>query len=238
MGFFSTIETFTLDLLFPISCAGCGREDAHLCSGCVLTMPIWAPACFVCKKIVPADDAIPAGRTCRPCREKSRIYASFSPYSYDHPAIRALIHDLKYRRMRGAAPALGDILITALSFYGVSLPRDAFLVPIPLYPARARVRGFNQAHLLADHIGKELGISVCADLLKKIKNTRPQMQLSRDERLKNVSNAFAVSDSAAVANRTIILLDDVKTTGATLESAARALKRAGARKIWALTVAR
>lgn len=234
----SAIKTFALDLLFPTLCVSCGAEDTYLCDPCGQAIPSYPPACFVCKKLAPAQDAIPAGRTCTPCRKKSCIYASFSAFSYDHPGIRSLIHDLKYRRMRDIAPTLGDLLLAALAFYHVTLAKDAPIIPLPLHPSRERTRGFNQSLLIANALGEKLGLSVRDNALKKIKKTKAQMELPREERFKNVSDAFAVSDTAAVHNRTCILVDDVKTTGATLESAARALKRAGAKRVWALTVAR
>lgn len=237
-GFFSSCKKFVLDLLFPLSCAGCGREGAYLCDPCAIAIPMYASACFVCKKLVPAHGDIPAGRTCTPCRKKSPIYASFAPFSYDTAAIKTLIHDLKYRRMRGNAEILGALLYRAIAYHGILLSRDSLIIPIPLYKSRVRTRGFNQSLLIADILGAKLGIGVRADLLKKIKNTRAQMKLPREERLKNVAGAFAMSNIAAIRNRTIILLDDVKTTGATLESAARVLRSAGAKRIWALTIAR
>jgi len=177
MRLFSTVKTFALDILFPLSCAGCGDEGTHLCVPCAAAIPVFAPTCIVCKKLVPANNAIPPGRTCKLCRKKSRIYASFSPYSYDHPAIRSLIHDLKYRRMRGAAPVLGDLLITALAFYGAAPPHNTLFIPIPLYPSRERARGFNQARLLADHISKELDMETRSDIVKKIKKVPSLMDL-------------------------------------------------------------
>lgn len=238
MNFFTRIKSFALDLLFPVSCAGCGNEGTVLCDPCTAKIAMYAPACFVCKKLVPAHNGVPAGRTCQSCRKKIRVYASFSPYSYDDPAIKTLIHDLKYRRMRANAQILGALLSRAIAYQGLLLSRDFIIIPIPLHPSRKRTRGFNQAGLIAEALGGKLGIDVRADILRKIKNTRPQMELPREERLENVSGAYAVSDSNSIINRTIILLDDVKTTGATLESAARALRSAGAKKIWALTVAR
>lgn len=136
------------------------------------------------------------------------------------------------------APTLGNLVLEALAFYRVIFPKDALIIPVPLHPSRERMRGFNQARLIAYVLGEKLELSVRRDILKKIKKTRPQMELPREERLKNILEAFAVSDTAAVRNQTCILVDDVKTTGATLESATRALKRAGAKRVWALTVAR
>lgn len=180
---------------------------------------------------------MPAGRTCGFCRKKTRIYGFISPFSYDTQSIKMLIHDLKYRRVRGNADILAGLLYRAIAYHGVVLSRDSVIIPVPLHRTRERVRGFNQSHLIARALGKKIGMEARADILQKIKNTAPQMELAREERLKNMAGVFAVSATAAVKDKTIILLDDVKTTGATLEDAARALRGAGARKVWAITAA-
>ncbi|OHA06531.1 MAG: hypothetical protein A3B34_01290 [Candidatus Sungbacteria bacterium RIFCSPLOWO2_01_FULL_54_21] len=235
-GFASTKQLF-LDLLFPAFCAGCGSEGAVFCDACRALLLFIPPSCFVCKKLVPPADGVPAGRTCAPCRKKSRIYAFFSPFSYDAAGVRTLVHDLKYRRMQGNAAILAGMLYRAIAYHGVVLSRHALIVPIPLYKARERVRGFNQARLIAHALGTRMGIPVRADILLKTKKTAPQMALRREERLTNLVGAFAVSDTESVRNRTIILMDDIKTTGTTLEEAAKVLKAAGAKRIWAITVA-
>lgn len=233
----ASAKHFFLDLLFPAFCAGCGTEGALFCDTCQALAPFIPPSCFVCKKLVPAIGDTPAGRTCEPCRKRSCIYGFFSPFSYDAAGVRTLVHDLKYRRMRDNAAILGDMLYRAIAYHGLVLSQKAMLVPIPLYKSRERVRGFNQAHLIAQVLGACMGIPVQADVLLKIKNTHAQMTLRREERLTNLAGAFAVSDMESVRNRTIILLDDVKTTGATIEEAAKILKAAGAKRIWALTLA-
>ncbi len=233
----SAIKSFLLDLLFPLRCAECGTDGAALCRECFFKIAVIPPSCFVCKKLVPARDAVPAGRTCRPCRKKTRVYGFVSPFSYDAAAIKTLIHDLKYRRARGNAEILGALLYRAVAYHGVVLSQESVIIPIPLHRARQRVRGFNQSLLIAEALGAKLGIPAQDDILRKIRRTKPQMELAREERLKNMAGAFAVSDSASVRNRTIILLDDIKTTGTTLEEAARVLRSAGAKRIWAITVA-
>lgn len=172
-----------------------------------------------------------------PCRKKSRIYGFFSPFSYDAGPIKTLIHDLKYRHMRGNAEILGGLLYRAIAYHGILLSRDSLIIPIPLHPARERTRGFNQSYLIAQALGEKIGIPARNDILRKIKNTKPQMGLLREERLKNMTGVFIISDIAAIKEKTIILLDDVKTTGATLDEAARVLRDAGAKKVWAITVA-
>lgn len=237
MRLITRIKTGVLDLLFPLQCAGCGAEGSPWCPACDEALSFIPPSCVVCKKLVPTRGATPAGRTCRPCRKKSRVYAFVSPGSYGTPAIKTLIHDLKYRRARGNAVILGELLYRAIAYHGVVLSQESIIIPVPLHKARQRVRGFNQSLLIAEALGAKLGIPAQDDILRKIRRTKPQMELLREERLKNMAGAFAVSGSASVRNRTIILLDDIKTTGTTLEEAARVLRDAGAKRVWAITVA-
>lgn len=151
--------------------------------------------------------------------------------------MRELIHALKYRRVRALDLILGDMLLGYVHKFGIILPRGAMLIPIPLHPGRQRTRGFNQAELIAQRLGECLGLSVEAEVLRKVKKTTPQVELSAEERRKNVVNTFAVSNTSLIMGKTIFLLDDVKTTGATLEEAARVLKEAGVKRIWAITAA-
>lgn len=110
-------------------------------------------------------------------------------------------------------------------------------MPIPLHPRRQRVRGFNQASLLAKSIAERLSIPVDAHSITRIAATAPQVSLTAQHRRANVENIFSLRDQKVIRGNTIILVDDVKTTGATLEQAARILKKAGAKEIWAITFA-
>lgn len=223
-------KKYFLELLFPIACLGCGAEGSYLCADCIQGLAQTPPSCMVCKKL--------SFRTCRSCRENSYIYGFFSPYRYDAPLIRELIHGLKYRRIRALGGVLARFLAAHFDLYGIRFPENACLISVPLHSRRRRRRGFNQAGEIAVNLGALLGIEVRSDVLYKTRNTAPQVGLLRGRRQENVSGAFAVFNPAAIEGRTIILLDDVKTTGATLEEAARMLREAGAARVWAVTVAR
>lgn len=242
--FFSYLSTllrrafsFFWDLIFPACCAGCGREEGFLCVSCKQKLFFIPPQCFVCKKLSPGAKRITPGRTCVPCRKKSFIYAFFSPFSYDNKSIRDLIHSFKYKGVSSVASIFSEIIFSYLNFYGIALPREIVAMPIPLSRIRERIRGFNQAGLIAKHFSEQKGISFTATALKKVKNTKPQVELSSQERRKSVIGSFAVSREAGVGGKDILLIDDVKTTGSTLEEAARTLKAAGARRVYALTIA-
>lgn len=234
---FLQCKSLILDLLLPPQCCGCGTTGMILCTVCADTLVRIPPQCFVCHAWVPRTEHAPPGRTCKRCRPHSAVYAFLSPFSYQQNAMRELVHDLKYRRNREVASLFADMLASHLATMRVTFSKDAVLVPVPLHKSRERERGFNQSFLVAKILGEKLGIEVRPDVLKKLKKTVPQMSLFRQERLKNLSGTFAIQNPLSARGKTIILVDDVKTTGATLEEAARVLKRAGAKQIWAITVA-
>lgn len=230
-------KSWMLDLLFPPQCCGCGAMGTFLCAACACMLVRIPPQCFVCHAFVPAADTLPPGRTCTRCRARSSIYAFLSPFSYQQHAMRELVHSLKYRRSRDIAHLFADMILSHLATMAVVLPKDALFVPIPLHKSRERMRGFNQSLLIARILGKRLGSEVRGDVLQKIKKTIPQMELRRDQRLQNLAGTYTVSDPLVLKGKTIVLVDDVKTTGTTMEEAARVLKCAGAKRVWAITIA-
>ncbi|MDP3710379.1 MAG: ComF family protein [bacterium] len=226
------IKAILLDLLFPCFCMGCKKEGSFLCQHCRSLLKTIPPTCFVCHKL-----SWPSGRTCDSCRPKTAIYAFLSPFSYGDEAIKELIHHLKYNRVRGLAEILADLLKDYLQKYKIWLPKEALLIPIPLHKTRQRERGFNQTELIAKVFTSETSLILAKDVLIKTKPTKSQIELSSEERRKNLSGVFTVSKPQEIQGKTIILLDDVKTTGTTLEEAATTLKSAGAKRVWAMTVA-
>lgn len=223
--------SFLLDLLFPVFCLGCSREGLYACKSCLGKITFQAPVCFVCSKL--------ADRTCEPCRKKSSyIYAFFAPFSYSDPLIRELIHQLKYNRVRGIASEFAGVLANYFDYFKIAVPINSCLISIPLHPRRRRFRGFNQSELIAEAFAKKLDIPLERGVLFKTKNTKPQVEFGRQERIGAAAGAFLARDVSRIQDRTVLLLDDVKTTGATLAEAARALRAAGAKQVWAVAVAR
>lgn len=171
------------------------------------------------------------GTTHPRCKTPHAIDGLMSFFRYDE-IIKTAIKALKYRFASDLALEFVD-LIPASSF-----PR-ATLVPIPLHQSRLRYRGFNQAELLGTMIAERLHIPVRTDLLKRILNTAPQVKMKdRDKRLMNLKNAFSILHSSFSIPHSVLLFDDVFTTGATMRAAANALKRAGATFVWGITMAR
>jgi ComF family protein len=244
----SSFTVAALDLVFPARCPVCettlgaGRRDP-LCGACWraitrLDVP-WCERCGAAS-IVRAD-AVAAPRVapqpiaaCAACGGEPPGYDyARSAALYEGP-LREAIHSLKFGRRRALASPLGDLTAQQCA---ISLPDGIdTLIPVPRARARARERGFNQAALLARRIGRRLEIPVRSHWLARVRSTRPQSDLSAAERRANVRDAFRAS--ARVAGRHVLVVDDVLTTGATLDACARALRAAGARRVGALTVAR
>lgn len=231
MSILSAPIDFFLDILFPRFCAGCKKEGLFLCESCRLGVIPGTSVCFVCEK------RSPEGLICDPERPKTRIRRFVAPFTYANPVIRELIHLLKYGGAKEIADDLGEWVASAIRFSSTQIPKDTLLIPIPLHPSRLRERGFNQAELIARVIGKKLNVSVDTSLLKRIKHRKPQTEMKkREERVSNAAGIYKVAGT--VLPQTLILIDDVSTTGATLEEAATMLKQAGAKQVWAFVVAR
>ena len=179
----------------------------------------------------------PIGRTCKKCRSKTYINAFISPFPYHHATVQRLIHEFKYRRIRSISPLLGQLIVSYISYYRISLPEQAVFIPIPLHPRKERVRGFNQALLLAQEISRGTSLTIAAHSLIRSASTTAQTKLTASNRRTNVENIFSLRNPHMIRGKTIVIIDDVKTTGATLEQAARILKKAGAKEIWAITFA-
>jgi len=136
------------------------------------------------------------------------------------------------------AAILSRLIVTALGYYRMDFPKNVVLVPVPLYPSRERVRGFNQSDLIAVGFGQRLNLPVDTSAIQKIRKTKPQMELRREERIRNLEGAFALKNPDFIRGKTVILVDDVCTTGTTLEEIATLLRHSGARRVWAIAAAR
>lgn len=172
---------------------------------------------------------------CGACRQEETVFDCLRSFGAYDAELRALIVLLKYNRVRSlAAPLAGWTALAIRENPGLA-EVDA-VVPVPLHPRRQRLRGYNQAELIARELARGLKRPVEPRWLARIKDTPSQTGLTPAQRIENVRGAFAASDK--VDNRRILLVDDVCTTGATLNACARALQRAGAASVQAVTVAR
>lgn len=229
----SNAKGWLLDVVFPKFCLACGKEGYWLCQECRETKLLFrAPACPICSK------RNFSGVVCEACAERCALRRFLAPFSYHDGLVRELIHTYKYEGVRELKRTFAEEVLKFLEFYGVKVPPSAVLVPIPLHRSRERERGFNQAKLIADELGTRWGVGV-ASLLKRKRATEQQIEMaSYSKRRENVAGAFEVKDPAACSGQTVILVDDVSTSGATLYEAARALREAGARTVWAIAIAK
>lgn len=214
-----------LEVLLPQACAACGLPGAAACAGCLAALePLPPPWCGGCGAPVP----VPVER-CPGCR--GRVEGARQAVAYRGPA-PALVAALKDGRRRGLAPVLAAVVVAAVP----APPPGAVLVPVPLGPRRARERGFNQSMLLARALGRRWDRPV-ADVLARVREGPPQRGAARTARTRQASGAFAAAPGVP-APAVAWLVDDVRTTGATLADCARALRAAGARRVGAVCLAR
>lgn len=223
---FSKVIHTILDVIFPMACAGCGAHAQAICDDCLRVISYRGLECFFCGQ--KAENA----NICAYCKEKYPLESIVWLWRYNNEKTRAIIAAFKYRKRRALAPALASRMRIAIA--QSNLPKNIIIVPIPLHKDKERERGFNQAALLA----KNLGIPINADVLMRAKATPPQARThSRRERQAQIKNAFRVINKDTLAEKNILLIDDVATTGATLVEAASTLKKAGAAKIYAAVLA-
>jgi ComF family protein len=218
-----------LDLIYPPRCPGCGRVGYAFCEGCRARVQyIVPPVCRRCGSPL-AEEGL-----CHRCRTvPSNLNGVLAVAIFSDP-IRQAIHALKYENNTTLAAPLGEMMVD--TWRRSDLPDADLIVPVPLHRRRYAERGYNQAILLARVLGHGLGLPVDNRTLVRLRATPPQVGLTQVERKRNVEGAFACLGSPK--GKTIVVVDDVCTTGATLEACAAALRTAGAANVWAFTLAR
>jgi len=229
-------KRMALDLLFPQRCVGCGREGTLICSSCQSSLPIVAPPiCPLCGRPQLSGILCPSCVKWRAGIDgNAEIDGIRSPYRFDG-VMRQSIHQLKYRNLRTLAAPLAQLLNNYLA--GHPVPGEV-LVPVPLHPKRLKERGYNQSALLANELSKLTNLPIVEDCLVRQQHTSPQTKTATvEERRSNVSEAF-ICRNDRLRDRQVILIDDVATSGATLNACAQALKTGGATSVWGVTVAR
>jgi len=235
-----------LDILFPKKCVGCGRAEANICPKCAKTARLAFPqVCPACER------ASIGGVTHKRCVKSGLPDGLISIWAYER-LIRNVVKKLKYRFVYEIAEELGILASNELNKVIAEgwIPKNdkIVMVPVPLHWTRENWRGFNHSREVAKIIGEQLGWRV-VDLLTRVKKTRSQVGLGEKDRQKNMEGVFSLSlplcqgfagqASLRCGNDwTIILFDDVWTTGSTMKEAIKVLKQAGFKEIWCLTLAR
>ncbi len=225
-----------LSLVYPPRCFVCRTLGAAsgLCETCLTAItPVPAPLCDRCGH--PSGE----GRSCRNCRACVPAFVRGRALGGYEGVLRDALHRFKYHDRPALAVPLGVRLADYARTQSAALNDLAFdaLVPVPMHPVRKRLRGYNQSERLARVVGREMGLAVHTKLLVRSRATPPQVGLSGAERQTNLRGAFAVPRPAEVAGKTLLLIDDVTTTGSTLHACAEALMEADAQAVFALTLA-
>lgn len=221
------MKKFIMDLIFPIYCLGCHREKDFICPVCFNQIPL------TIEPFIKIGDS-----------NLKLIIVS----NYDYPLLKKAIHHYKYDFIKDLSKPLSQLIIKKIADGNtiIKKPYNNFiLIPVPLHIKRLKWRGFNQSELLAREISQKLDIPFNNEIITRLKHTSPQMQIKGAQKRKdNIANAFCVSHkllnslTPIIENKTVILIDDICTTGVTLEECAKALKPLNPKNIWALVLAR
>ena len=240
------VKNFLLELFFPCFCFGCQKEGTYLCQDCKAVLEILEFQYCLCNKnpsiIGPGQEK---GK-CNKCFNKNLSGLYFALSYKEKSLIRKLIHQFKYQPyVKDLAKTLANLIIEHLIISGKNtndIWQGGVLIPIPLDKNKLKNRGYNQSEELAKELSKILQIPAITNVLIKTKSTKPQMELSKEEREQNLQSAFSInlvkSDLTKFSGRKVFLVDDVYTTGSTMEECAKILKQAGAKQIWGICIAR
>lgn len=248
----SDLWNLFLNIFFPKYCLGCGKCGSLLCFSCAGEIEkVKTPTCFYCGKITPK------GKLCLNCRsrEKSELSGIIICAHYQAGPVKEMIHQFKYGGLTELSEILGELVVlrlkiglpTGSSTPGVNRIRhprgdpagraNLVVVPVPLHKKRQGYRGFNQSELLARYISERLNLPGGL-ALARTKNTDPQVGKSGMHRKTNLKSAFEVGDADLIFGKTVLLIDDVATTGSTLNECAKVLKSAGAKTVWGVVISR
>lgn len=222
------------EILWPDTCPFCGKvSEAGVCAACRRKADAWLvkePRCMKCGKPVRYAEK----EFCGDCARTKHIYDRGVSLWLHREPVNTSIYRFKYHNQRCYASFYAGEFV---KHYGSLLKRWApeVLVPVPLSRRRRRKRGYNQAELLARELGRRLGIPAGPGLVLRVRDTSPQKMLDGRKRKKNLEEAFEVPETCFVPQR-VLVVDDIYTTGSTIDAVARALKRAGAQKVYFLTI--
>ena len=241
--FLIKLKNIVLDILFPPICLNChialndaeqtrNNAEKYICEKCLSLIKINNTLfCPVCRARLAENRKI--------CHRGAPYFLATAG-NYDDPVLQNLIHYFKYKRFENLAPILGELLIEYLKLLNLETFKllNFIIIPIPLHPNRERERGFNQAKLLAEITARHFNLPLI-DGLKRIKNNEPQAKMKNSEkRTKNISGCFEIKNPEFIKRKNIILIDDVFTSGTTMNEAVKILKKNGAGKIIALVLAK
>jgi len=241
-------KDFALNLFFPKFCFSCQKEGTYLCDDCRSLLDISEfDYCLCSKNPIRILTGQKSGK-CQRCQAKL-LSGLFSALPYKEKTLtRKLIYQFKYQPyLKDLAKTLASILIEHFVLSGKNTDEiweNSVLIPVPLDKKKLKIRGYNQSEELAKELAKVLKVPVVSNVLIKIKSTKPQMELSKEEREKNLENAFEIYPSGhkqnpeKISGKKVFLVDDVYTTGSTMQECAKTLKNSGIKQVWGIVLAR
>ncbi len=239
MNYPQKVKNWLLDLIFPIRCVGCGQFGHYLCQKCLNQIPL-KPSfeCVGCKQHVSL------GHTCYLCRKENCLDQLLISADFKNTLIERTIKIFKFKFVAELSIPLSVLMkkyirqLQKRNKFNI-FSDNPILIPVPIHKLRKNWRGFNQSELLAKFLADNFQMEYSPDILVRTKNTVPQADIKeRTERLENIQSAFSCLNPAKISGRSVLLIDDVCTTGATLNECAKILKHHGAKNIMALVVAR
>ncbi len=230
-----------LDVLYPRLCFACDsslheEKNAYICESCLeIIKTTEAKRCSKCG-LKSGPGITSSGNGCHECKNTNLGFEKSFFVSDNTEPVRTLIHQFKYKKHMCLATPLGSLLVNLL--HKKTIGEIDAVVPVPLHWKKKQERGFNQSELMAKKISKRLSIPISTNNLFRSKNTLSQTQLSRTQRQKNVKGAFRVKNPEKFYQKTILLVDDVLTTGMTASECAKSLENAGTNKVFLIALAR
>lgn len=243
LDMFRQLKKLFLDTIFPIFCLGCGKEGYHLCNDCLDSIKVNEyPICPICgRRLIDL-------KPCSLCAKKTHLNGLMVANLDNNKLLRQAIYGYKYKFIKELSEPLTNLLIHHLrksfvhqDFQQLSGFDDTIIIPVPLHSHRLNWRGFNQSQLMAENIVKQMIFSDGSTILLRQKNNQPQKNVpTKKERQTNIENAFAINlvskDINTIRGKTIILVDDICTSGSTLEECAKVLRQLKPKSIWGLVL--
>lgn len=233
-----------INFIFFANCRTCNEplsslKEKYICKECFSKITfVKPPYCDKCGKILVESFSEIEKPLCRECQSVKRYFYKARVVGLYEDILRESIHLLKFEKKRCMHKPLGELVINYLKEQQRDLIGQIdFIIPVPLHRKRLKLRGFNQAQLLSLYIGKHFNLPLNFEL-KRIRYTIPQMNLRREERLRNIKGAFKIKNHHVIVGKTLLLVDDIFTTGATVNECSKVLIEAGAKQVFVLTLAR
>ncbi|MCX6764930.1 MAG: ComF family protein [Candidatus Nealsonbacteria bacterium] len=232
------LKALILDILYPKFCVNCAKEGFYLCEDCLSLVEILDKQ--YCSFCFPARITID-GKTCPSCEKGHYLNGLYFACSYENPIIKKLISEFKYEPyIKDYAELLAFFIISHLANLNKTFSdfKEFIIIPVPLFIKKQKIRGYNQAEEIGKKISEILKIQLLPNVLIKTKPTISQTELKKEERIENIRNSFLMKDKNPIKDRDILLIDDVFTSGGTMDECARILKQNGAKEVWGMAIAR